>query len=52
MVPCLVSFMQHLIDGHLASNNGEWQWAAFTDTDAVPYFMIFNPILKSKCSDP
>ena len=40
-------FMQHLIDGHLASNNGGWQWAASTGTDAVPYFRIFNPVTQS-----
>lgn len=37
-------FMQHLIDGDLASNNGGWQWAAGTGTDAAPYFRIFNPV--------
>lgn len=39
-------FMQHLIDGDLASNNGGWQWAAGTGTDAAPYFRIFNPITQ------
>ncbi len=36
-------FMQHLIDGDLASNNHGWQWAAGTGTDASPYFRVFNP---------
>ena len=45
-------FMQHLIDGHLASNNGGWQWAASTGTDAVPYFRIFNPVTQSQRFDP
>jgi deoxyribodipyrimidine photo-lyase len=27
----------------LASNNGGWQWAAGSGTDAAPYFRIFNP---------
>ncbi|KAI9189696.1 DNA photolyase phr1 [Blastocladiella emersonii ATCC 22665] len=40
-------FMQHLIDGDLASNNGGWQWAASTGTDSQPYFRIFNPYLQS-----
>ena len=31
-------FMQKLIDGDLAANNGGWQWSASTGTDAVPYF--------------
>jgi deoxyribodipyrimidine photo-lyase len=45
-------FMQHLIDGEPASNNGGWQWTAGTGTDAVPYFRIFNPILQSQKCDP
>jgi len=45
-------FMQHLIDGDLAANNGGWQWSASTGTDAAPYFRIFNPILQSQKFDP
>ena len=45
-------FMEHLIDGDLASNNGGWQWAASTGCDAQPYFRIFNPITQSKRFDP
>ena len=45
-------FMQHLLDGDPAANNGGWQWAAGTGTDAAPYFRIFNPILQSKKFDP
>lgn len=45
-------FMQHLIDGSLAANNGGWQWSASTGTDAVPYFRIFNPVSQSKKFDP
>lgn len=45
-------FSQHLMDYDLASNNGGWQWAASTGTDAAPYFRIFNPILQSKRFDP
>lgn len=44
-------FMQHLIDGDLASNNGGWQWSASTGTDAQPYFRIFNPTLQSERFD-
>jgi deoxyribodipyrimidine photo-lyase len=36
-------FMQHLIDGDIASNNGGWQWSAGTGADAAPYFRIQNP---------
>lgn len=45
-------FMQHLIDGDLAANNGGWQWCASTGTDSVPYFRIFNPITQSQKFDP
>ncbi|MBJ7258480.1 MAG: deoxyribodipyrimidine photo-lyase [Chthoniobacterales bacterium] len=36
-------FMQTLIDGEIASNNGGWQWSAGTGADAAPYFRIQNP---------
>jgi len=45
-------FMQRLIDGDLASNNGGWQWSASTGTDAQPYFRVFNPISQSERFDP
>jgi len=45
-------FMDNLLDGDLAANNGGWQWTAGTGTDATPYFRIFNPILQSKKFDP
>jgi len=45
-------FMQHLVDGDPAANNGGWQWTAGTGTDAAPYFRIFNPILQGKKHDP
>ena len=45
-------FMQHLIDGDLAANNGGWQWSASTGTDAVPWFRLFNPITQSQRFDP
>lgn len=45
-------FMQHLIDGDLASNNGGWQWSASTGTDASPYFRVFNPYTQSRKCDP
>lgn len=44
-------FMQQLIDGDFASNNGGWQWCASTGTDAVPYFRIFNPTTQSERFD-
>ncbi|MFM9996828.1 MAG: deoxyribodipyrimidine photo-lyase [Phycisphaerales bacterium] len=45
-------FMQSLIDGFFASNNGGWQWSASTGTDAVPYFRVFNPASQSRQNDP
>jgi deoxyribodipyrimidine photo-lyase len=45
-------FMEHLIDGDLASNNHGWQWAAGTGTDAAPYFRVFNPTLQQERYDP
>ncbi|MEM1246592.1 MAG: deoxyribodipyrimidine photo-lyase [Acidobacteriota bacterium] len=44
-------FMHKLIDGDPANNNGGWQWAASTGTDAQPYFRIFNPVSQSKKFD-
>ena len=45
-------FMDNLIDGDIAANNGGWQWIAGTGTDAAPYFRIFNPVLQSRKFDP
>ncbi|WP_420379239.1 cryptochrome/photolyase family protein [Gilvibacter sp.] len=36
-------FAEKLLDYELASNNGNWQWAAGTGCDAAPYFRVFNP---------
>ncbi len=45
-------FARKLLDYDLASNNGNWQWAASTGCDAQPYFRIFNPITQSQRFDP
>ena len=45
-------FMEALLDGDLAANNGGWQWAASTGCDPQPYFRIFNPWLQSAKFDP
>ncbi|HEY6073004.1 MAG TPA: FAD-binding domain-containing protein, partial [Anaerolineales bacterium] len=45
-------FMENLIDGDIAANNGGWQWVAGTGTDAAPYFRVFNPMLQSHRFDP
>ncbi len=36
-------FMEQLVDGELAANNGGWQWSASTGTDSAPYFRILSP---------
>jgi deoxyribodipyrimidine photo-lyase len=45
-------FEHELADADLANNNGGWQWAAGSGTDAAPYFRIFNPVLQSRKFDP
>ncbi|KAF7352679.1 Deoxyribodipyrimidine photo-lyase [Mycena venus] len=45
-------FMEKLIDGDLASNDGGWQWCASTGVDACPYFRVFNPYNQSSKADP
>jgi deoxyribodipyrimidine photo-lyase len=45
-------FMDHLVDGDLASNSQGWQWVAGTGTDAAPYFRIFNPVVQGRRFDP
>ncbi len=45
-------FMEHLVDGDLASNQHGWQWVAGTGTDASPYFRVFNPVTQGQKFDP
>jgi len=45
-------FMQHLVDGDLASNQHGWQWTAGTGTDPAPFFRIFNPTTQGERFDP
>ncbi len=45
-------FMEHLLDGDEAQNNGNWQWAASTGADPQPYFRIFNPVRQQQRFDP
>jgi deoxyribodipyrimidine photo-lyase len=45
-------FRHLLLDADVASNVGNWQWAAGTGADAAPYFRIFNPVTQSKKFDP
>ncbi len=45
-------FKEKLVDYDISVNNGNWQWAASTGCDPVPYFRIFNPWLQQKKFDP
>jgi deoxyribodipyrimidine photo-lyase len=45
-------FMQHLVDGDLASNQHGWQWTAGTGTDAAPFYRVFNPVTQGRKFDP
>ncbi|MDT0212386.1 deoxyribodipyrimidine photo-lyase [Rothia sp. ARF10] len=45
-------FLDHLVDGDIASNNHGWQWVAGTGTDASPYFRVFNPVTQGEKFDP
>jgi deoxyribodipyrimidine photo-lyase len=45
-------FEHELADADLANNNGGWQWAAGSGTDAAPYHRIFHPVLQSERYDP
>ncbi len=39
-------FAEKLSDYEMASNVGNWQWAAGCGVDAAPYFRIFNPTIQ------
>jgi deoxyribodipyrimidine photo-lyase len=43
-------FMQTLVDGDLAANNGGWQWSASSGMDPKP-LRIFNPASQAKKFD-
>ncbi len=45
-------YRQKLADHDTANDNGGWQWAASTGTDAQPYFRIFNPMKQGADHDP
>ena len=44
-------FASKLLDYNISANNGGWQWASGSGTDAQPYFRIFNPWSQSKKFD-
>lgn len=45
-------FAKKLLDFDLSANNGGWQWASGSGTDAAPYFRIFNPTSQAQKFDP
>ena len=46
-------FMEHLIDGDEANNNGNWQWIASVGVDPQPaYRRIYNPARHRQKYDP
>ncbi len=46
-------FMRWLLDGDVASNNGNWQWIASVGVDPAPVFRrILNPALQQERHDP
>jgi deoxyribodipyrimidine photo-lyase len=46
-------FMERLVDGDVASNNGGWQWVTSVGTDPAPYFQrLFNPMTQHERFDP
>ena len=44
-------FMDRLVDGDLAANNGGWQWSASSGMDTKP-LRIFNPTRQARRFDP
>ncbi|WP_158057174.1 cryptochrome/photolyase family protein [Halorussus halophilus] len=44
-------FREKLADHDTGNDNGGWQWAASTGTDAQPYFRIFNPTTQGERYD-
>ncbi|MCP9834075.1 MULTISPECIES: FAD-binding domain-containing protein [unclassified Cyanobium] len=45
------AFMERLVDGDLAANNGGWQWSASSGMDPKP-LRIFNPFTQASKFDP
>jgi deoxyribodipyrimidine photo-lyase len=45
------TFMERLVDGDLAANNGGWQWSASSGMDPRP-LRIFNPTTQAAKFDP
>ena len=44
-------FRTRLVDHDTGNDNGGWQWAGSTGTDAQPYFRVFNPMKQGSDYD-
>ncbi|CAM5703473.1 Deoxyribodipyrimidine photo-lyase OS=Streptomyces alboniger OX=132473 GN=CP975_29840 PE=3 SV=1 [Streptomyces alboniger] len=44
-------FQRYLVDGDLANNQLNWQWAAGTGTDSRPN-RVLSPVRQGRCFDP
>jgi deoxyribodipyrimidine photo-lyase len=46
-------FMELLLDGDVAQNNGNWQWISSVGVDPAPlYRRLYNPTLQAQRHDP
>jgi deoxyribodipyrimidine photo-lyase len=45
-------YREHLVDGDLSSNAGNWQWVAGTGVDASPWFRVMSPLVQEGRFDP
>jgi deoxyribodipyrimidine photo-lyase len=44
-------YREHLVDGDLSANAGNWQWVAGTGIDASPWFRVMSPLLQQERFD-
>jgi deoxyribodipyrimidine photo-lyase len=45
-------FLNHLVDGDIASNTYGWQWVAGAGAQAAPFYRVFNPVGQGEKHDP
>src|SRR5436190_8475746 len=45
-------YREHLVDGDLSANAGNWQWVAGTGVDAAPWFRVMSPLVQERRFDP
>jgi deoxyribodipyrimidine photo-lyase len=46
------AFMERLLDGDAAQNEGNWRWVAGIGAGAAPFPRIFNPTVQARRFDP